>query len=267
MVIKGVKHTYIWKININNKININIMSNLVFSVSYGPKSQLYRSSELEKYTNMTLDVWQNTHKPLNEIIVQSSNPTGNDKSEFFKFPIGMQHNYSKMNSTDQNSMQVGTHDNLVLCAMSLITDRRRRGNQQKNRQIIMNNLQENDISNCSIPSHEFYKSLSNYKFVISPEGNGIDCHRHYEALLAGCIPIVEYNVHMERKYRNLPILYTNDYSEITESYLMKKYHEFKTKKYDFSNLFISTYSKENQQLIKQFGNLWCLRTNGKPHYV
>lgn len=37
----------------------------------------------------------------------------------------------------------------------------------------------------------YFNSLSTYKFVISPEG--IDCHRHYEALLARCVPIIEHN--------------------------------------------------------------------------
>ena len=43
--------------------------------------------------------------------------------------------------------------------------------------------------------------LSKYKFIISPEGNGIDCHRHYEAILCGCIPIIEYNKDIEKNMK------------------------------------------------------------------
>ena len=42
-----------------------------------------------KYKHITLEEWQNMDKPLNEIIVQPSNPSGNDKSEHYDFSIGM----------------------------------------------------------------------------------------------------------------------------------------------------------------------------------
>ena len=114
-----------------------------------------------------------------------------------------------------------------------------------------NGIQNNELH------HEFYFTfLPSYKFVISPEGNGIDCHRHYEALLAGCIPIVEHNPLIEEKYKGCPILYTTDYSEITEEYLQQKYQEMLHTEYDFSRLFLSFYSDEEQKLIKQCGNYW-----------
>ena len=36
--------------------------------------------------------------------------------------------------------------------------------------------------------------LSSYKFALSPEGNGIDCHRTWECLYLGVIPIVKKSV-------------------------------------------------------------------------
>jgi hypothetical protein len=102
--------------------------------------------------------------------------------------------------------------------------------------------------------------------VVSPEGNGIDCHRHYEALLAGCIPIVERNPLIEEKYKGCPILYTDDYSEITPAYLNARYEEMKTVVYDFSRLFLDYYSSEQQNEIKNCGNFWTLRLADRLAY-
>ncbi len=46
-----------------------------------------------------------------------------------------------------------------------------------------------------------WETQSKYAFVISPLGNGLDCHRTWEALALGCIPIV--------KKSNLDIMYTD----------------------------------------------------------
>ena len=222
---------------------------------------------LSKYKNITLDEWQNINKPLNEIIVQPSNPKGDDKSEGYDFSIGMHYNYSRLSDKDKTNIQIGNHSNLLLCAVCPYTDRSRRGDKMINRQILIEQFKEKYLNNVQLAPYEYYKKLSNYKFIISPEGNGIDCHRHYESLLAGCIPIIENNKDMKRKYRNLPILYTNNYLEITPNYLIKKYEEFKNNKYDFSNLFLSNHNETSQKLIKEYGNYWCLKMNKKLHYI
>ena len=72
---------------------------------------------------------------------------------------------------------------------------------------------------------------------------------------------------MHRKYKDLPVLYTHDYSEITEDYLTKEYQGFKDKKYDFSNMFLSSHSELSQTMIKGYGNYWCMSCTGKPFYI
>ena len=36
----------------------------------------------------------------------------------------------------------------------------------------------------------YYHLINKYKFILSPSGAGPDCHRTWEALYMGCIPIV-----------------------------------------------------------------------------
>ena len=60
--------------------------------------------------------------------------------------------------------------------------------------------------------------MSCHKFVLSPPGNGIDCHRTWESLYVGCIPIVIKN-YIYDNFKNLPLLQVNDYSEVTSELL------------------------------------------------
>ncbi len=59
--------------------------------------------------------------------------------------------------------------------------------------------------------HAVYKKSM---FVISPPGNGHDCHRTWEALYCGAVPIVLANEIDLELIKNLPILIVNNYSEL-----------------------------------------------------
>lgn len=207
---------------------------------------------------ITLHEWRRTVKPVNELIVQASAPDGSDS--WVPFPIGMCWGYTA------DVPQVGPHDKTVLCAISIATDGRRRPIGLNRRQIVAT-LETNGICNQSLSAQEYYSSLPSYKFVISPEGNGIDCHRHYEALIAGCIPIVEDHPGIREKYKGCPILFTKDYSEITPEYLEQVHEQMLHKQYNFTCLSINAYPRHLQNAIRQFGNIWMMRLTGKPWYV
>lgn len=205
---------------------------------------------------LSLTDWQRTYKRPRELIVQASSIDGNDA--WMPFPIGMNYTYP-------GTFTVGDHLQTVLCALNPYTDSRRRSS-GKNRCSILATLASNGILNSEISPDTYFETLPSYKFVISPEGNGIDCHRHYEALIAGCIPIIERHPLTEGKYQDCPVLWTNDYSEITPTYLEAKYEEMKTKVYDFSRLFLSFYPSNLQDDIKKCGNYWMTHHGKKPFY-
>ena len=73
-----------------------------------------------------------------------------------------------------------------------------------------------------------WNNQSNYAFVVSPFGNGFDCHRTWEALILGCIPIVK-SSGIDNLYDDLPVLIIQDWSDITEKLLMNAIAEFKKK--------------------------------------
>ena len=63
---------------------------------------------------------------------------------------------------------------------------------------------------------EYRKLLLNSKFVISPPGNGPDCHRTWEALYLGAVPIV-LESYWPFPTHDLPIISVRTWSEIPRS--------------------------------------------------
>lgn len=68
------------------------------------------------------------------------------------------------------------------------------------------------------PFNQYIENMSRHAFVLSPPGNGIDCHRTWEALYVGSIPIVIKNSIYDN-WLNLPILQVSSFNDITENLL------------------------------------------------
>lgn len=59
-----------------------------------------------------------------------------------------------------------------------------------------------------------WKLCTIYKYIISPHGNGLDCHRTYEAMCLGCIPVVKTST-LDWIYRDMPVIILNNWKELT----------------------------------------------------
>jgi len=73
-----------------------------------------------------------------------------------------------------------------------------------------------------------WNKQKDYAFVICPHGGGLDCHRNWEALCLGCIPIVKTSS-LDNLYKDLPVLIVKDWEIITNELLNETISEFKTK--------------------------------------
>jgi len=80
-----------------------------------------------------------------------------------------------------------------------------------------------------VTNSECYTQWSKYKFVISPRGAGEDCHRTWEALLIGCIPIV-LSSNLNELYNSLPILVVDSWENITLPLLEESYRNIQCRK-------------------------------------
>jgi hypothetical protein len=106
-----------------------------------------------------------------------------------------------------------------------------------NRKNILNILNKNKlplIYQSNLSFDEYAINMSKSLFVISPPGNGIDCHRTWESLYLGCIPIVIDN-YIYDDWTDLPILKVKSYEDLNEEILIN----FLNKKYNYDKLYLN----------------------------
>ncbi len=93
-----------------------------------------------------------------------------------------------------------------------------------------------NTKNLSIEN--LYFDIAQHKFVFSPRGNGVDCHRTWEALYLKTIPIVKRSVHMN-EFLELPIYFVDEWNEVTEDNLNKFYDQNCNKLFNLEKLHVS----------------------------
>ena len=86
-----------------------------------------------------------------------------------------------------------------------------------------------------IPRLETWRRQSKMAFVVSPHGNGLDCHRTWEALILGCIVIVKKSP-LDNLYKDLPVLILDDWSQLTADLLKQTVNEFAEKTFQYEKL-------------------------------
>jgi len=68
------------------------------------------------------------------------------------------------------------------------------------------NLSADDVQNNKLPLERYIRTMSDYRYALSLEGAGKDCTKTWEALLLGCVPLLQESA-MARQYaRYLPVL-------------------------------------------------------------
>lgn len=98
---------------------------------------------------------------------------------------------------------------------------------------IENSLYKNGFTKNESKDWENYiKEISTHKFAVSPEGNGIDCHRVWECIYVGCIPIIKKNSVMFEFFNDLPILWVPDFECITNEFLTEQYKLFQCNQFN-----------------------------------
>ena len=61
--------------------------------------------------------------------------------------------------------------------------------------------------------------MAAYQYIVSPRGNGLDCHRFWEAQYLGVIPIVEHST-LDSLYSQAGnVLFVENFADVTEELL------------------------------------------------
>jgi hypothetical protein len=80
----------------------------------------------------------------------------------------------------------------------------------------------NPLGRSNIPSGpklnyvDHLREILQSKYVLSPDGNHPDCHRHYESIGLGAIPITQLDPYFYSHLREGPIIYNNTIWNLTE---------------------------------------------------
>ena len=83
---------------------------------------------------------------------------------------------------------------------------------------------------------KYLLDLRRSHFVLSPRGNGVDCHRTWEALYMGAIPVVP-STDINSVYEDLPVVIVDDWAEVTEQYLKDKLAELCQRSFNYEKLY------------------------------
>jgi hypothetical protein len=85
------------------------------------------------------------------------------------------------------------------------------------------------------PRTKNWMNVAQYTFVLSPFGVGMDCHRTWETLCLGSIPIVR-APNFRKLFEDLPVLIVNNWNEVNEELLKKTIRNYKDKTFHYDKL-------------------------------
>jgi len=239
----------------DQSINLNLKSNItIFSkTEYALNELFYILNNNKQYTNINVithnsDIAINAdivkYKPSNVSNWYAINSTY-EHPDIIPIPLGIANSYCNITTKINDIKKINTNNkrnNLLYVNFRQEThpperqplfhaflDKKKKGETWFN--ICSDN---NDKTNIS----SFLHDMVQHKFILCPRGNGVDTHRLWEALYSKTIPIVRYEP-AYRFFKDLPIVFIEQWSEITEEFLYKKYEEMQTTKFNFNKLKIS----------------------------
>jgi hypothetical protein len=105
-----------------------------------------------------------------------------------------------------------------------------------------------ELAACVFPQGSLSRTMawqaqSHYSFVISPSGAGLDCHRTWEALALGCVPIVKRHP-LSDLFDEMPVIIVDDWSEITQSFLKDQKIKLVSMQFDYSKVFLNFWTQK-----------------------
>jgi len=137
-----------------------------------------------------------------------TNPPSDYNEKILWLPIGFEEpereggNVEILNSFYNNQIPWGDKENKIYIPYH--------SNTFKDRNTIISNLSKEDfvvVEPNRLSFNDYLSKMSEYKYVLSLRGAGWDCHRHYESILVGSVPIMEDGPILKSfKNKNLPVI-------------------------------------------------------------
>ena len=90
--------------------------------------------------------------------------------------------------------------------------------------------------------------IQDHEFCICPRGNGLDCHRNWEVLYLDRYLVMKKYHGLEKLYSDLPVVFVDDWNQVTEEFLKHKLEEMKKTSYNMEKLKFSYW----KSMIKEY---------------
>lgn len=111
------------------------------------------------------------------------------------------------------------------------------------RSFCLNSVNRNGINFITnLPFEKYLDELSKSMFAISPNGNGIDCHKTWESLYLKTIPIVTKSINSSH-YSDLPILIIDNWQDLDSITLNQELYDSIMSGFDIKDLNIKNFLK------------------------
>ena len=162
-----------------------------------------------------------------------------NNSKIIPIPIGLENDYVK-NSVAKKTLLLEYRTSNI-AEEKLLYINHNIGTNPIERKLPYDLYKSNDyitVEDCSgfDSQHNYYSKIKKHTFVLSPPGNGLDCHRTWEILYCDRYPILKDIGRMRDLYQDLPVVFINSYEELTKDFLHKKQLEFKNKNFNYEKL-------------------------------
>jgi len=113
------------------------------------------------------------------------------------------------------------------------------------------NFNEFDVRERRVNLKHYTKELHAHKFVLCPEGNGVDTHRLWESLYAGAIPIVSKNAWSDSLVeQGFPLIQVNSWNPEAILYEVSKFTPKSISAKDISQLWMPYWASKFLELIQ-----------------
>jgi len=169
--------------------------------------------------------WYSQNVNIKNDIIESI-PIGLENSKWFTYINKKQQILNKLNEDKKIFNLVYMNYNIN----TNIKERKISYNLLKNKHFVTTNMGHNGKN-----FDDYINNVYNHKFVICPEGNGIDTHRTWESLYLNTIPIEKRNIN-NQFYIDLPICFVDKWEEVTEDFLNEEYERIINTKWNLEKL-------------------------------
>jgi hypothetical protein len=153
-------------------------------------------------------------------------------------PIGMANSFWKWGNLDifdeVLNTDIDTKSNFIYANFT-----KTGGVRDENRLECYENIESQNIPFVeNLEYRDYLNKLKTYKYCVSPQGNGIDCHRMWEALYLKVVPICIRGILVEYFAKLFPIYIIDSWDDLNSEVLELEYSKFTWDNYkllDFDN--------------------------------